>query len=86
MRYNHMLDCRRRRDERDAEMGNLPYVVYVEEKDGIFELRVRELCIVVRGPDLPDAYETLRKRADKLMDWSAHIGEIELPTPLHRIR
>lgn len=86
MRYNRILDCRRRLDEREVEMRSLPYVVHVSEKDGFFELRVRELCIVVRGSDLSEAYEALRRRADKLADWAARIGDIDLPTPLHKIR
>jgi len=66
-------------------MKSLPYAVYVAESDGIFELQIRELCIVARGPDLSETYDALRRRADQLVEWAISIGQIELPTPLHKV-
>jgi non-ribosomal peptide synthetase component F len=62
-------------------MQPLPYTVRISENDGTFELRIPELCIVARGSDLSATYAALRRRADELVDWSTHIGQIELPPP-----
>ncbi len=58
------------------------YAVLVTRRDGDFELRIRELLLVVRGPDLTDAYIRLLERKREIVDWARKSDALdELPRP-----
>jgi hypothetical protein len=61
---------------------DLDYAVLVRESHGVYELRIRELLLVVRGPDLQAAYQELVKRKQEIADTVAACGTIDqLPQP-----
>ena len=61
---------------------DMEYPVLVTECDGGFELRIRELLLSVRAPDLQQAYDKLLSRKQEVADWACAIGELdELPPP-----
>ncbi|UYN97343.1 MAG: hypothetical protein KIT25_10575 [Enhydrobacter sp.] len=58
------------------------YCVLVTERSGEYELRIRELHLVARGPDLQQAYEDLMARKRKIIDWARLLDALdELPVP-----
>lgn len=58
------------------------YPVLVTERDGVFELRIWELRLVVRGSDLPAAYRELSERKRQIIDWAREAGSLDgLPAP-----
>lgn len=62
--------------------SDLDYAVFVREHRGIYELRIRELLLVVRGPDLQAAYQELMKRKQETIDSASAFGALdEVPTP-----
>jgi hypothetical protein len=66
--------------EAPAEV-DLDYAVFVKENRGIFELRIRELLLVVRGPDLQKAYEELMQRKQEIIDAARAYGTLDdVPT------
>ncbi len=61
---------------------DLDYPVLVTEREGGFELRIRELLLVVRGADLQQAYEELIRRKREVLDGAKAVGALdELPPP-----
>src|SRR4051794_34626458 len=70
--------CRRMR------APDVDYAVFVSERRGVYELRIRELLLVVRGPDLQAAYQELMRRKQEIADKVMAYGTIdELPQPQH---
>jgi hypothetical protein len=64
------------------QQPDLNYPILVTEKEGAFELRIRELLLVVRGPDLQEAYDELIKRKLEVIDGARAVGALdELPPP-----
>jgi hypothetical protein len=62
--------------------SDMDYPVLVTERNGGYELRIRELLLVVRGPDLEQAYEELIKRKQEVIDSARAVGALdELPAP-----
>lgn len=62
--------------------SDLDYAVFVREHRGIYELRIRELLLVVRGPDLQAAYQELMKRKQETIDSAWAFGALDdVPTP-----
>ena len=58
------------------------YPVLVTRRDGAFELRIRELLLLVRGPDLAVAYASLLERKREIIDWARESDALdELPRP-----
>ena len=58
------------------------YPVFVTESDGGYDLRIRELLLVVRGPNLQKAYEELVRRKQEIIDSARAFGTLdELPEP-----
>ncbi len=56
------------------------YPVIVTERDGAYDLCIRELLLFVRAGDLPQAYEELMKRKQEVIDAAQSIGALdELP-------
>ena len=61
---------------------DMNYPILVTERDGGYELRIRELLLIVRGPDLQLAYEELIKRKQEVIDAAGAVGALdELPPP-----
>ena len=61
---------------------DLNYPILVTEREGTFELRIRELLLGVRGPDLQQAYDELMKRKHEVIDGASAVGALdELPLP-----
>jgi len=61
---------------------DLNYPILVTERQGTFELRIRELLLVVRGPDLQQAYDELMRRKLEVIDGAKAVGALdELPPP-----
>ena len=61
---------------------DLNYPILVTEREGTFELRIRELLLVVRGPDLQQAYDELMRRKLEVIDGAKAVGALdELPSP-----
>jgi hypothetical protein len=58
------------------------YPVLVTARSRGFDLRIQELLLVVRGPDLQKAYDELLERKRQVIDWARAIGSFdELPPP-----
>lgn len=63
---------------------DLNYAVFVREHRGVYELRIRELLLAVRGPDLQAAYQELMRRKQEIADTVTACGTIDdLPQPQH---
>jgi hypothetical protein len=61
---------------------DMNYPILVTERDGGYELRIRELLLLVRGPDLQLAYDELIKRKQEVIDAARAVGALdELPPP-----
>jgi hypothetical protein len=61
---------------------DLDYAVFLRENRGVYELRIRELLLIVRGPDLRAAYQELMRRKQVITDTVTACGTIdELPQP-----
>jgi hypothetical protein len=61
--------------------ADLDYAVFLKEHRGVYELRIRELLLVVRGPDLQKAYEELLSRKQEIIDSARALGTLdEVPT------
>jgi hypothetical protein len=61
--------------------ADLDYAVFLKERRGVYELRIRELLLVVRGPDLQKAYEELMRRKQEIIDSARAFGTLdEVPT------
>lgn len=61
--------------------ADLDYAVFLKEHRGVYELRIRELLLVVRGPDLQKAYEELTRRKQEIIDSARAFGTLdEVPT------
>jgi hypothetical protein len=61
--------------------SDLDYAVFLKEHRGVYELRIRELLLVVRGPDLQKAYAELMKRKQEIIDSARAFGTLdEVPT------
>lgn len=61
--------------------SDLDYVVFLREHRGVYELRIRELLLVVRGPDLQKTYEELMRRKQEIVDSARAFGTLdEVPT------
>ncbi|MBN9089605.1 MAG: hypothetical protein J0J01_22050 [Reyranella sp.] len=62
--------------------ADLDYAVFLKEHRGVYELRIRELLLVVRGPDLQKAYEELMRRKQEIIESARAFGTLdEVPTP-----
>lgn len=58
------------------------YRVLITERAGGYELRIRELHLVVRGPDLQKAHDELMARKHEIIDWARSLDALdELPVP-----
>lgn len=61
---------------------SLGYQVEVTERDGQFQLRVRELMITVRAASLQGGYDMLLARKSEMLEWAATIGATaDIPPP-----
>jgi hypothetical protein len=59
------------------------YAVLLLRVRGGFELRIRELLLVARSENLHDAYETLLRRRQEVLDLVRSMGAVaDLPAPL----
>lgn len=64
------------------EDSDTDYAVLVTERNGVFEVRIRELLLVVRGPVLQKAYEELMGRKREIIDSARAFGTLdEVPRP-----
>jgi len=57
--------------------SDIDYAVLVTERDGTFELRIRELLLVVRGPVPEKAYEELMMRKSEILDSARAFGTLD---------
>jgi len=57
--------------------SDLDYAVFLREHRGVYELRIRELLLVVRGPDLQKAYEELMRRKREIIDSAEAFGTLD---------
>ncbi len=56
------------------------YTVLVTQRDGEFELRIRELLLVERGSSLEETYARLIRRKREIVEWARSIDSLdELP-------
>ena len=55
---------------------DIDYAVLVTERNGVFELRIRELLLVVRGPVLHKAYEELMRRKQEIIDFGPRLRDV----------
>jgi hypothetical protein len=55
----------------------MDYAVLVTERRGVYELRIRELLLVVRGPDLQKAYEELMERKREIIEAARAFGTLD---------
>jgi hypothetical protein len=53
------------------------YSVFITERRGVFELRIRELFLVVRDPSLQKAYEELMRRKQVIIDSARAYGTLD---------
>jgi len=53
------------------------YSVWVTERRGVFEVRIRELFLVVRGPNLQKAHEELMRRKQEIIDSARAYGTLD---------
>ena len=61
---------------------DVDYPVRVTERPGGFELRIQELLLSVRAPDLQEAYDELLERKQEIIAWASKIDALdELPPP-----
>lgn len=60
----------------EAELDT-DYAVLVTEHRGVYELRIRELLLVVRGPDLQKAYEDLMARKQEIIESARAFGALD---------
>lgn len=57
------------------------FPVLVDVQGGQFRLRIKELALVVRGPDLDLAYDELKRRRLELIEWAKAANAMdELPS------
>jgi hypothetical protein len=58
------------------------YAIFVRESTGVYELRIQELLLVVRGSNLEKAYEDLTKAKREVVQAARTLGMTrELPQP-----
>ena len=61
------------------------YPVFVTERNGTYDLRIRELLLVVHGRDLQQAYEELIRQKEEIIHSARAFGTLEdLPPPMQR--
>jgi hypothetical protein len=60
----------------EAELDT-DYAVLVAERRGVYELRIRELLLVVRDPDLRKAYEELMGRKREIIESARAFGTLD---------
>jgi hypothetical protein len=59
------------------------YAVFVRERNGSYDLRIRELLLVVHGRDLRQAYEELIRQKQEIIDSARAFGTLDdLPLPI----
>jgi hypothetical protein len=59
------------------------YPVFVRERNGTYDLRIRELLLVVHGPILRQAYEELIRQKQEIIDSARAFGTLDdLPLPV----
>jgi hypothetical protein len=56
---------------------DMDYAVLVTERGGVYELRIQELLLVVRGPDLQKAYEELMSRKQEIIESARAFGALD---------
>jgi hypothetical protein len=65
----------------DAEQET-NYPIFVSERDGVYDFRIRELVLKVSGTDLRQVYDELLKRKQAIIDYARDLGSLdELPRP-----
>ena len=58
------------------------YPVRVTARNGEYTLHIEELLLVVRAPDLREAYRQIKARKRELVKWAANVASRdELPLP-----
>jgi hypothetical protein len=58
------------------------YPIFVTARDGVYDLRIRELLLKVSGPDLRQTYDELLQRKQGMIDYAPGLGSLdELPPP-----
>lgn len=61
-----------------AEMEpDVDYAVLLTERNGIYELRIPELLLVVRGTVLDKAYDELIERKDEIISSARSFGSLD---------
>jgi len=61
------------------------YPVLVKRRGRNYDLRIWELRLAARGPDLQKAYDELMRRKQEVIDWARTCGSLaELPRPKTR--
>jgi hypothetical protein len=61
---------------------NLNYPMIIICRAKCFELHIRELALMARGPTLEDAYRQLAEQKAKVLQWATVVGLLdELPPP-----
>jgi len=61
---------------------NLNYPMFIMRRADCFELHIRELALMARGPTLEDAYRQLAEQEAKVLQWATVVGLLdELPPP-----
>lgn len=62
--------------------GDTNYSILISKRADEYELRIRELLLSVRGPNLLLAYDQLLRRKQEIIDWAGTIGALdEVPPP-----
>lgn len=68
-----------------AEPGpDIDYAVLVTERRGGYELRIQELLLTVRGPDLQKAYDELMRRKLEIIEAARVFGTLDEVPPAAR--
>lgn len=64
------------------ELPDTDYPVLVTRRGGIYDLRIRELLLIVRSADLQSAYEEVIARKREVIVSAQAVGAVdELPSP-----
>jgi hypothetical protein len=58
------------------------YAILITERDGVYELRIEELLIIVRSRELRDAYRLLLERKEKVIDMAREAGLFDRLPPV----
>lgn len=75
----------------DGGDSNAGFPVLVDVRGEQFRLRIKELALVVCGPDLDQAYDELKRRRLELIGWAKAANAMDelppaVPVPMSPVR